>query len=206
MSMPKMSAPAISAQAILAAQERWTRDWHHEMRRDEADPWLVLVQENHWHNFSLWHEEDKARRTDAGPVLVCDAKRAIDNHNQLRNNAMEKMDVFVMSILPPHEDAPLNSETPGMMIDRLSIMALKSYHMAEEVAREDATSEHRERCSQKLATIRLQRSDLGMVLARFLEEIAEGERRFKVYFQFKMYNDPSLNPELYRRKAQPSEQ
>ncbi len=193
-----MSDTHISVATVLQAQERWTREWHDGERQPEADPFLALVQENHWHNFSLWHQEDTARRTDAGFELIYHAKRAIDGHNQKRNDAMEKMDAFLINALQPREDAPLNSETPGMMIDRLSIMALKDYHMAEEVERTDVEAAHREKCRQKLAVIRTQRSDLGGVLERFVKEVRQGERRFKVYFQFKMYNDPSLNPELYR--------
>lgn len=201
LTMERMSASAVSAPTILDAQLRWTADWHVAERAQESDPFLTLVQENHWHNFSLWHEEDKARRDDAGHALVFHAKRAIDGHNQRRNDAMEKMDAFLLRALKPNEEAPLNSETPGMMIDRLSIMALKDFHLAEEAHRPDASDEHRQKCAAKLAILRTQRSDLGGVFERFLEEIGQGTRRFKVYFQFKMYNDPALNPELYRPSA-----
>lgn len=180
------------------AQSEWTERWHSAEPEAPEEGFPGLLQENHWQNYSLWHEEDQARRDDLGHEHVYRAKRAIDRHNQLRNNAMERMDSFLLEALQPSAKAPLNSETPGMMIDRLSILALKDYHMAEEVARDDADPAHRERCAQKLEVIRQQRSDLEAVLETFLEEVRRGERAFKVYFQFKMYNDPALNPQLYR--------
>lgn len=192
-----MQPERLDIAAVGFAQKQWTVDWHVEAVRSETDPFLKLVEENHWHNFSLWHEEDKARRDDLGFEHVYHAKRAIDRHNQLRNNAMEAIDACLIRMLKPDTAAPLNSETPGMMMDRLSIMALKEFHMAEEVARSDVDEAHRIRCGEKLGVIRRQRADLTGVLAAFVEEVKNGARSFKVYFQFKMYNDPSLNPELY---------
>lgn len=192
---------AWSLSDLASRQLAWTEQWHHRPRDNEAEPPLSLVQENHWHNFSLWHHEDQARRDDMGSDHVYQAKRAIDQHNQLRNNAMEAMDSFFVAALRPDPHAPLNSETPGMMLDRLSILALKEYHMKEETVRTDAAPDHVERCRHKLQVIREQRTDLERILTRFLEEVRSGHRGFKVYFQFKMYNDPNLNPELYRRKS-----
>lgn len=184
---------------LTRAQAEWTRRWHEQDPEPPAAGFLGLVQENHWQNFSLWHEEDQARREDCGPEHVYRAKRAIDRHNQLRNNAMERIDAALLEVLEPAPEAPLNSETPGMMIDRLSILALKEYHMREETERAEASPEHRESCARKLAVIHTQRADLAGILSRFFDEICAGTRGFKVYFQFKMYNDPALNPQLYRR-------
>ncbi len=126
------------------------------------------------------------------------AKRAIDGFNQQRNNFIEEMDkVLVAELRPKESDVPKNSETPGMMIDRLSILALKEYHMREETERKDVDEKHIASCSEKLARITLQRSDLVRCLEELLEEVSKGTRSFSVYYQFKMYNDPALNPQLY---------
>lgn len=188
---------------LTQTQFKWTVDWHHRDPEGSSDGLLGLLQENHWHNFSLWHEEDQARRDDMGAEHVYRAKRAIDQHNQKRNNAMERIDALLIDLLKPNADAPLNSETPGMMLDRLSILALKEFHMWEETVRSDASEAHRAKCQAKLEVIRQQRSDLGGILARFVDEVAAGTRSFKVYFQFKMYNDPELNPQLYQRESGP---
>lgn len=159
---------------------------------------MQLVEEEHHCNFELWHEEDKARREDQGFEFVYRAKRSIDRWNQRRNDFIEKMDRWLMERAPSlGEGTPMHSETPGMIIDRLSILALKDYHMAEEARREDAPQEQRARCREKLETIRRQRSDLAAALSDLLSAIWQGRRGFRVYYQFKMYNDPSLNPELY---------
>lgn len=163
---------------------------------------MRLLEENHLRNFSLWHEEDVARRDDLGFEAVYKAKRNIDRFNQERNNFAEQMDQAIATELRPRESGcPRNSETPGMMIDRLSILALKEYHMHEETVRADASAEHRAKCGEKLARIRRQRDDLAACLGELLTEVAAGRRTFSVYFQFKMYNDPALNPQLYRQPS-----
>lgn len=150
-------------------------------------------------NFQLWHEEDIARRDDLGSERVHQAKRAIDGFNQQRNNFIEEMDKELVAALKPLEyGVPRNSETPGMIIDRLSILSLKEFHMREEAERTDATQEHRATCGTKLARIIHQRGDLTQSLADLLNDVAGGRRTFGVYYQFKMYNDPDLNPQLYR--------
>jgi hypothetical protein len=137
-----------------------------------------------------------------GAERVREAKRAIDRFNQARNDAIERLDEWLLQYLPPlKESAPQNSETPGMMIDRLSIMALKAYHMEIEAARESATAEHRQKCADKLARLREQLTDLTRCLAELLAELEQGTRRFKVYRQMKMYNDTTLNPQLYENAA-----
>ena len=164
-----------------------------------ATDFLRLVEENHLRNFQLWHEEDVARRDDLGFEAVYRAKRAIDRFNQERNNFIEAIDqVIVAELHPPAAGCPRNSETPGMMIDRLSILALKEFHMHEETVRPDASPDHRAQCAEKLARIRRQRDDLTACLAELLADVAAARRTFSVYFQFKMYNDPALNPQLYR--------
>lgn len=190
----KFDAPEISAH-----QTELTARWHEATPAATGEGFLRLLEENHLRNFSLWHEEDVARRDDLGFEAVYRAKRNIDRFNQERNNFAEEMDKAVVAALqPPAAGCPRNSETPGMMIDRLSILALKEYHMHEQTVRPEATAAHREQCAQKLARIRQQRADLTGCLADLFADVAAGRRTFSAYFQFKMYNDPALNPQLYR--------
>jgi hypothetical protein len=185
-------------QEIADLQRRLTSAWHHETPVASGDGFNRIVEENHLRNFNLWHEEDIARRDDLGSERIHKAKRAIDAFNQQRNNFIEQMDMELVGSLKPAESGvPKNSETPGMIIDRLSILALKEYHMREEAERADASEEHRANCGAKLARITLQRNDLTGCLGELLDDVAAGRRTFGVYYQFKMYNDPALNPQLY---------
>ena len=187
------------APQIASLQAGLTAAWHDQAPAATGDGFLRLVTENHLRNFQLWHEEDVARRDDLGFERVYQAKRAIDRYNQQRNNFIEEMDQALVAALRPLEDGcPKNSETPGMIIDRLSILALKEYHMREEAVRPDADAAHRAACAAKLERIVRQRADLTRSLAELLREVAAGTRSFAVYYQFKMYNDPALNPQLYR--------
>ena len=170
---------------------------------DELDPWRWMAA-NHQYNTLLWDEEDKARRTDVGPAEIAASKRLIDQYNQKRNDAVEALDEAILSELmdiPHTADARLNSETAGAMIDRLSILALKIHHMREQTERKDAESTHIDACRAKLERLELQRQDLAACLDRLLREAREGKAYFKVYRQFKMYNDPTLNPYLYASNA-----
>ncbi len=189
----------IDATQIAQLQLQLTTQWHETPPAAEGTGLQRLVQENHLRNFQLWHEEDIARREDLGFEPIYRAKRAIDRYNQERNNFIEQMDqAMVLALSPAESGCPRNSETPGMMIDRLSILALKEYHMAEEANRADASADHREKCAAKLARIRVQRGDLTQCLAEIVADVIARRRTFSVYFQFKMYNDPALNPQLYR--------
>ncbi len=158
-----------------------------------------LVEENHAFNYQLWHAEDKARRDDMGYQFVYQAKRDIDQYNQARNNRMEAMDEWLFKHLTPAEftQCPVNSESPGMIIDRLSILALKAYHMALQTERQDVDETHKKNCGYKLAVIRQQLEQLTQCLGQLINEVQEKTRTFRIYHQFKMYNDPNLNPELY---------
>ena len=170
---------------------------------DQAD-FLKLVEENHAFNYQLWHAEDRARRDDLGHESVYLAKREIDHCNQQRNNRMEFIDEWCVTHLQPasHLHCPVHSETPGMMIDRLSIMALKAYHMAIQTQREEVDFTHRQACLSKLHVIEEQQTQLMNCLDQLLDDVCKGTRTFRVYHQFKMYNDPSLNPELYLNQGQ----
>jgi hypothetical protein len=192
----------IDLKKMLALQNRNVVDWHTTMEPKETElPWKHIEENNMW-NFSLWHEEDIARIKDIDPNRIVQAKRNIDKFNQSRNNAMEKIDEWILSYLDTANIKPgdkIHSETPGMMIDRLSIMTLKKYHMQEEVDRKDASEEHRAMCLNKVKVLEEQMGDLATSLEAVFADLLGSRLRFKVYRQFKMYNDPNLNPELYKR-------
>lgn len=160
------------------------------------------IAANHHHNRLLWDEEDRARRRGAPAATIAAGKRRIDQYNQRRNDAVEALDEALLAALAargvqPAPDARLSSETAGAMIDRLSILALKIYHMRQQSERRAAGPVHMDSCRAKLERLLAQRADLADCLDRLLRETAAGQARFKVYRQFKMYNDPSLNPWLY---------
>ncbi|MGC1182541.1 DUF4254 domain-containing protein [Legionella sp.] len=163
-----------------------------------------LVEENHSFNYQLWYAEDRARRDDKGHEFVYHAKREIDQCNQSRNNRMEAMDTWLFNLLQPATltQCPVNSESPGMIIDRLSILSLKSYHMELQTERQDVNEAHRKNCQDKLTIIQHQLEQLSLCLEQFLNEIEKKKRTFRIYHQFKMYNDPTLNPELYANQVQ----
>lgn len=190
----------IDAEDIIRKQREWTASWHERPPALTAEGVMEIVQGNHLCNFKLWHQEDKARRDDRGHEFVYKAKRAIDRLNQSRNDYIERLDVYLQERLPaPAPDSRLHTETPGMIVDRLSILALKSYHMREQAERTDVDGDHIAACAAKLAAIEEQLSDLSRGLDRLVADLRNGQRTFRLYRQFKMYNDPKLNPELYRK-------
>lgn len=187
---------------IGGCQNIWTQVWHGGTSETPADPLLALVQQQHRRNFELWHEEDKARAPEAADAQIATVKRAIDALNQQRNDLIEKLDEFIWNQLQlrkvePRKDAPWNSETPGSVIDRLSILSLKVYHMREQTERLDAKPEHLAKCRERLAVLLRQHDDLIASLQRLLNDLFSGEKEMKIYRQYKMYNDPTLNPAIY---------
>lgn len=164
---------------------------------------LQLIEENHAFNFQLWQAEDRARREDKGHTFVYQAKRAIDHFNQQRNNRMEAIDQHIadMITLSVDKNCPVHSETPGMIIDRLSILSLKTYFMAVQTTRITADVTHRELCKQKLNILQNQHHQLSQCLRILLQDLILQTRTFRLYHQLKMYNDPNLNPELYSQES-----
>ena len=193
----------LDGETVCAFQAEGTRAFFasgHLAEPPAATPLWIAVADNHRNNVHLWAEEDLARRTHVPDAAIAANKRAIDRYNQARNDAVERMDDFLEAVMAggAGEVCRLNSETPGSMIDRLSIASLKIYHMTVQVERRDADAAHREACTLKLARLRLQRADLSHCLDDLLAACREGRARFRTYRQFKMYNDPALNMELVR--------
>jgi hypothetical protein len=204
----------LSAEEIVGLQDEMTCRWHElpdaglnhatpPNGSDEAEtPALMdLVTRQHRANFDLWHIEDEARAPGASYAELAEVKRRIDTTNQLRNDLVEELDRTLLAWLEardlPNVAAPLHSETPGMMIDRLSILALKIFHTRQEAERADALAGHTERNRQRLVILEEQRSDLARCLDALWRETLDGTRHFKLYRQMKMYNDPTLNPAIY---------
>ncbi len=190
---------------LAEAFDRCITFWHtdpadyRQMQGELHSTALELV----WRNYSLWHEEDKARRTDVDDSMIAKVKRNIDRFNQQRNDFIERLDETILAWLEPQcplrDGLPINSETPGSIVDRISILSLKVFHMHEDTMRDDVDQAHREKSLQKLAILREQRADLEQALHRLLDDYLAGLRQMKLYRQFKMYNDPTLNPEMYRQ-------
>ena len=155
-----------------------------------------------WIDTVQWHLEDLIRDPHIDPLEALQLKRRIDRSNQDRTDLVEQIDDYYLhqfsdvQVLP---DARINTESPAWAIDRLSILALKIYHMREQVERHDADVAHHERCRQRLDVLLEQQRDLSTAIDQLLEDIAAGRKYMKTYRQMKMYNDPSTNPVLYRK-------
>ena len=158
-----------------------------------AKSWIDTVQ---------WHLEDIIRDTNIEPIEALKIKRKIDASNQERTDMVEYIDSWFLDKyknITPNSDARLNSETPAWAFDRLSILALKIYHLSLEAHRESASEEHRNNCSQKLNVLLEQKKDLSEAIKQLLDDIENGKIKMKSYKQMKMYNDESLNPILYQK-------
>jgi len=155
------------------------------------------IEHNHRCNIALWDEEDQARRRDVPDSAIANSKRLIDGHNQRRNDAIERIDELILTALPAAPDtATLHSETAGALTDRLSILSLKIFHMDWQTRRADADAAHHATSRDRLARLMEQRGDLAGCLDTLLRGCLAGTLRYKVYRQFKMYNDPKFNPWL----------
>ena len=206
----------LSAAEIVKMHDQRTIAWHRsppvsseastETKTQHANyetELLALIARQHHANFELWHIEDEARIPGATEADLADVKRRVDATNQRRNDLSEEIDRTLLLWLEsrglPNPNAPLHSESPGLIIDRLSILALKIYHTREEAEREGAPHGHERRNRERLAILEQQRTDLASCLDALWRETLAGSRRFKLYLQLKMYNDPTLNPAVYRR-------
>lgn len=159
----------------------------------------ILFAKN-WIDAVQWHLEDIIRDPDIDPVAALALKRRIDSSNQDRTDMVEELDTWFRekyAWVVPRPDATINTESPAWALDRLSILALKIYHMAREAERTDASEEHRNRCRARLDVLLEQRTDLTAAIDTLLDDIAAGRKYMKVYRQMKMYNDPATNPVLY---------
>ena len=207
----------INAQIVLALHDHAlaSADWPQSSvsqpvtSRDseDADAGRAIraeIEANHRFNGMLWAEEDLARRREVPDAEIAANKRAIDKFNQSRNDAIERIDEHLLAMLDAMREGAclagrLNSETAGSMCDRLSIVSLKIRAMREQTERADASEEHRAQCAVRLDRLRSQRTDLAQCFDELLSDCAAGRAQFRIYRQFKMYNDPTMNPYLYRK-------
>ncbi|TGN19954.1 DUF4254 domain-containing protein [Leptospira idonii] len=184
-------------------------DWH-KKEAPHTNPYPdnsienTLYQKNHIDTIQ-WHIEDDIRRPDIPLEEVVSLKRKIDKLNQDRTDMVEKLDDFIIDLfktIVPKPNARLNSESPAWLLDRMSILELKIYHMQEQVERKDsaASAEHIQKCQNKLTILLDQREDLKLCLDELLLDYKNGDKKVKVYRQMKMYNDQNLNPSLYKNK------
>jgi hypothetical protein len=198
----------LDALEITRLHDQITLDWHqaeasHPFAAAHApDAFIEMVAAHHRANFDLWHEEDKAREPDVSDAFIAQVKRNIDFLNQSRNDLVEAMDrILLAAAKAQNPAAPLHSESPGLILDRLSILALKIYHTAEEAHRGSASEAHRQKNLSRLALLEEQRKDLAACLDQLWSDVRNNKRRFKLYRQMKMYNDPDLNPVVYSHKV-----
>jgi hypothetical protein len=199
--MTHSTLPTIALPPIPTLHDHWTAIWHQQQTTPTADALTALIEAQHRANYDLWHTEDRARAPHATPSEIAELKHSIDRINQRRNDLTEQIDAHLLTELAPLglplPTAELHSESPGLMIDRLSILALKLFHTREELVRPNAPADHTQRNQARLAILVEQRDDLALCLNRLWSLVHAGQRRFKIYRQLKMYNDPTLNPILY---------
>lgn len=190
--------------------EQSIRDYHIHDNVDELEknPYekqsleQILYSKN-WIDTVQWHLEDIIRDENIDPVKALEIKRRIDSSNQKRTDLVEFIDSWFLhqyKDITPNPDAKINTETPAWAVDRLSILALKVYHMQIEATRETASTEHQQKCQTKLNVLLEQKNDLSQAIDQLLENIEHGSVKIKTYKQMKMYNDEELNPILYQNK------
>lgn len=177
------------------------QEFHNPYPKDKIEH---LLYRKNWIDTVQWHYEDIIRDPDIEPAAALDLKRKIDASNQDRTDLVEYIDSYFLNkyqSVQAKKDATINTESPAWAIDRLSILALKIYHMQEEVNRTDASPEHIKKCSEKLNVLLEQRKDLSTAIDQLLADIEAGKKYMKVYKQMKMYNDDELNPVLRGQKG-----
>lgn len=200
----------------FAAQNAATTEWHINIpsclndicaspiytNPAHTEHLLPLALAQHYMNFLLWHTEDQARRTDVDDTAIAACKRRIDQLNQQRNDFMEKVDACLVAVSAPYLPGKVfryNTESMGSAVDRMSIFSLKIYHMREQTGRNDVDERHIASCEKKLTVLKEQRRDLEKAIFDLIDDFAAGRKAPKVCRQFKMYNDPDLNPALYTK-------
>lgn len=199
----KLPLSSIDVKQVVEMQQTTVARWHQVEIDNPYEGVMATICRQHSFNYQLWHQEDIARCPDSDDSVIADVKRAIDGFNQQRNDGIEQIDDEISQLLEATgvstgENVPLNTETPGSAIDRLSILALRIYHLQEQLDRDDASAEHKASVAKKLAICLLQKDDLSRSLQELLDDIFAGRKRQRTYRQFKMYNDPTLNPYLYK--------
>ncbi len=198
------------AKLALTVFEQSIRDYHEHDHVDQPihnpfgrEQFEHLLYHKNWIDTVQWHLEDIIRNPAIDPVEALALKRRIDASNQERTDMVEYIDSYFLkkyAHVQVKPGAKINSESPAWAFDRLSILALKIFHMSEEAHRVDASEDHRAKCQQKLEVLLEQRSDLSTAIDDLLNDIANGDKYMKVYKQMKMYNDEELNPILYQNK------
>lgn len=167
-----------------------------------AGSFEALLYHKNWIDTVQWHLEDIIRLPEINPTEALGIKRRIDKSNQDRTDRVEQIDDHFLEefkSIVPKAGTRINSETPAWLLDRMSILMLKIFHMKEQTERTDASEEHLAKCQSKLAVLMEQKTDMQLAFDELMEDIGKGNRRFKVYRQMKMYNDASLNPMLYQK-------
>ena len=191
---------------ITTMQQMAIARWHRHGLDNPFSGFLAIACHQCSLNYLLWHEEDAARNPAARDEEIALIKRTIDQLNQQRNDYIERMDMWIAEALSAgcvqtSPEASHNTETPGSAVDRLAILALRLYHLEEQLHRADVDVQHLDRVAAKLSICRQQRTDLALATGQLLDDIFSGRKRHQLYRQFKMYNDPSLNPYLYQTLA-----
>ncbi len=192
----------IDVMQITGMQHLMVAHWHVEQMENPYEDFLGIACEEHQYNYQLWHEEDIARSPDVGDARVASAKRVIDLANQKRNDAIERIDDAIAEQIEKQNifaKGPLNTETPGSAIDRLSILALRLYHLEEQLERADIAESHCQSVIAKINICKIQHQELSRSLGELFADLFSGRKRHRTYRQLKMYNDPALNPYLYAR-------
>jgi len=199
----------LKADEMMALFNLAIEDYHQEDHVDQAmqnpfpkDSMQEMLYHKNWIDTVQWHLEDIIRDPNIEPAEALKIKRRIDASNQDRTDMVEQVDDAILALykeVKPQSFARLNTESPAWAIDRLSILALKIYHMNIEAQREDIDQALLEKNRYKLSVLRIQEEDLSQAINQLLEDLATGKRTAKVYRQMKMYNDPELNPVLYQK-------
>lgn len=200
----------LTAEECYTAFQRSIDDYHvsNDVDTPVQNPYTAgsfeaLLYAKNWIDTVQWHLEDIIRLPEINPTEGIQLKRRIDKSNQDRTDMVERVDDYFLEQFKgvvPKAGARINSETPAWLLDRMSILLLKIYHMKEQTERTDASAEHIAKCQLKLNILLEQRNDMQQAFDEMMEDIGTGARRFKVYRQMKMYNDASLNPVLYAQK------